>query len=593
MANDHSKLSKEELLKVVEKLESRKKYGLIWDEGRTKEQFEKESENALPVLKEVKGKEIKADPSKPVNILIEGDNYHALSVLNYTHQGKIDLIYIDPPYNTGNKDFVYNDNYVDKEDTYRHSKWLSFMKKRLQLAKKLLTNEGSLFISIDDNEYPRLVLLLEEIFRENNIKTICVKMSESTGVKMASVIRNGRIPKLKEYLLIARKGGINNLFLEKLPKEKWDDEYKTIITNATQDQINIAKEIRDNEKRTKGDIAKCNEIIKKWECMSLADYFKKHNIPKKERDDFKYRCAWKIIQIVTLTGKARDAAVKEKMRFKNIPIFFSIITPQKKMYLIKGAFNNATKLPRCKLLFADEYLTIHPGDFWFDIKTTGLDNEGGVPFKNGKKPLKLLERIIKTNRNNGITVLDFFAGSGTTAEAVLRLNREDSGNRNFIICTYNEEDTNGKIIDEYCYPRLQNVYRGYGGKEKLKFNLKYFETSFVKHTISKDSLKVRITQECTEMLCLREGIFDEVKKTDDYRIFQYNDHIMGVYYSLERSELKTLKKDLDKIKGKKILYCFTLDPLGLDKKDFRDWKSVSLEPIPQKILDIYEGIYEY
>ena len=95
------------------------------------------------------------------------------------------------------------------------------------------------------------------------------------------------------------------------------------------------------------------------------------------------------------------------------------------------------------------------------------------------------------------------------------------------------------------------------------------------------------------MLCLREGIFDEAKKTDDYRIFQHNDHIMGVYYSLERGELKSLKKDLDKMKGKKILYCFTLDPLGLDKKDFRDWKGVSLEPIPQKILDIYEGIHEY
>ena len=138
MPNDYSKLSREGLLKVVEKLESRKKYGLIWDEERTKEQFEKESENALPVLKEVKGKEIKTDPSKPVNILIEGDNYHALSVLNYTHQGKIDVVYIDPPYNRGGSDFKYNDCYVDKDDSYRHSKWLSFMNKRLRLLKPLL-----------------------------------------------------------------------------------------------------------------------------------------------------------------------------------------------------------------------------------------------------------------------------------------------------------------------------------------------------------------------------------------------------------------------------------------------------------------------
>src|SRR3989338_7764493 len=124
---DYSKLEKDGLLKVIEKLESRKKYGLIWDEEKTKEQFEKESENALPVLKEVKGKAIKTDLTKPTNILIEGDNYHALSVLNYTHQGKIDVIYIDPPYNKGSKDFKYNDVWVDTEDSYRHSKWLSFI----------------------------------------------------------------------------------------------------------------------------------------------------------------------------------------------------------------------------------------------------------------------------------------------------------------------------------------------------------------------------------------------------------------------------------------------------------------------------------
>src|SRR3990167_4569359 len=117
MAKDYSKLGKEDLLKVIEKMESRKKYGLIWDEEKVKEQFEKDAENALPVLKEITTKEITdKDPSKPVNILIEGDNYHALSVLNFTHQGKIDVIYIDPPYNTGNKSWKYNNDYVDAND---------------------------------------------------------------------------------------------------------------------------------------------------------------------------------------------------------------------------------------------------------------------------------------------------------------------------------------------------------------------------------------------------------------------------------------------------------------------------------------------
>ena len=147
MTKDYSQFSKEELLKIVEKLETLKKYGLIWDEEEVKEQFEKDAENALPVLKEISGKEITdEDASKPVNILIEGDNYHALSVLNFTHQGKIDVIYIDPPYNTGQNDFKYNDEWIQADDVYRHSKWLSFMSKRLKLANTLLKDGGVIFI---------------------------------------------------------------------------------------------------------------------------------------------------------------------------------------------------------------------------------------------------------------------------------------------------------------------------------------------------------------------------------------------------------------------------------------------------------------
>jgi len=165
----------------------------------------------------------------------------------------------------------------------------------------------------------------------------------------------------------------------------------------------------------------------------------------------------------------------------------------------------------------------------------------------------------------------------------------------FILCTNDDES----ICTDYCYPRIYKVMKtGYKNKDGQKIkpisgNLKYFKTAFVKNSISRDDLKIRITRECTEMLCLREGIFDEVKATANYRIFAQNDRVMGVYYSLEREALASLKKELDKIEGEKILYCFTLDPLGLDKNDFVDWQGVSLEPIPQKILDIYEQIYEY
>ena len=581
---DYTKLNKEELLEVIKNLESKKKYGLVWDEEKVPEKVVVDCQHQLPVLKEVKDKEIITDPNQPTHILIEGDNYHALSVLNYTHKGKIDLIYIDPPYNTGNKDFVYNDKFVEADDVYKHSKWLNFMSKRLELAKNLLKENGSIFCSIDDKEYPRLVMLLEGIFGENNIKTVCVKMSEATGVKMASVVKNGRIPKLKEYLVIAKNDGINNLHLDKLPKEKWDDEYKTIITNTTEDEVNAVKDIRDNEDRTQKDIDNCNSIISRWECESISDYFKNNNISKKDEIDFKYKNAWRIFRTVATTANVKVIADKNRDQINGN--FFTVLTPQKKLYFILKSYNSDQDQPRIKMLIADDYLTQHPGDFWSDIKTTGLDNEGGVAFKNGKKPLKLLEKVIKTYRDNQITVLDFFVGSGTTAEAVLKLNKEDGGNRQFIACTYNEENgTQIKIAEEFCLPRIRMAADRYGG------NLKYFKTAFVKNRPNKDQLKIEITKQCTEMLCLKEGIFNLKTVTKDYKIFEQNDRFMAVFYDFANASLDDLKKQMNALKGEKVLYCFTLLE-KLETMNFKGWKDIRLEPIPQKILDLYLEIFK-
>ena len=180
---------------LINLVNTKKKYGLVWEDKP--EDVEEQLRQSLPVLKEVKEKRIlgKALPktdaqtlftnhdnqTNPVNhdsdnfpnhILIEGDNLHALTALTFTHEGKIDVIYIDPPYNTGNKDFKYNDHFVDKEDSYRHSKWLSFMNKRLRIAKRLLSEKGILFISIDDNELAQLKLLSDEIFLEGNFISV-------------------------------------------------------------------------------------------------------------------------------------------------------------------------------------------------------------------------------------------------------------------------------------------------------------------------------------------------------------------------------------------------------------------------------------
>lgn len=164
-------LSFEERENLIGLLRSSKKYGLVWEEKP--EDVEERLREELPVLREDKTKFIPSkNPEAPNHIIIEGDNLEALTALSYSHEGRIDVIYIDPPYNTGNKDFVYNDSFVDSEDEYRHSKWLSFMAKRLRIAKRLLSDRGVIFISIDDNEQANLKLLCDEVFLSSNCVAI-------------------------------------------------------------------------------------------------------------------------------------------------------------------------------------------------------------------------------------------------------------------------------------------------------------------------------------------------------------------------------------------------------------------------------------
>lgn len=219
----YDNFSREELIELLQKQDkelTRKKYGLVWDKEKEPEQVVLDCAKKLPILKNITEKDIKTNDDD-YNIMIEGDNYHALQVLNYTHKGKIDVIYIDPPYNTGEKDFIYNDKYIDKEDGYRHSKWLSFMEKRLDLAKNLLSDSGVIFVSIDENEETNLSLLMNKIYGEKNF--------------VEKIIWNKRIPKndkgignIHEYILLYVKDrdALKHKFI--MNKDGLDDIYELI-----------------------------------------------------------------------------------------------------------------------------------------------------------------------------------------------------------------------------------------------------------------------------------------------------------------------------------------------------------------------------
>ena len=558
---DYSNLTKDQLLEVIDKLEGKKKYGLVWDEERVPEKVATDCQDKLPVLTEVKGKEITTDENEPTHILIEGDNYHALSVLNYTHKGKIDLIYIDPPYNTGNKDFIYNDKYVEKEDTWRHSKWLTFMSKRLELAKELLTEKGVIFISIDDNEIAQLKLLCDGVFGEGNFAGQWHWFKSATPPNLSH-----KIKKNIEFVLAYEKQKNSSKFrgIKKISKSD-DPITKPLNSMKVLTFPPKSMNIKLPNKTVKPGIYGTEKYPNK-----LLNELQVENGTNKNEVSFENRFVW-------TQGK-----LDEELASK------TVINCSKTLVISYKKQNYSEEVPPNLI---DESVgvdtTEEAGKRLFEMF--------GEKVFDYPKPVSLIKYLLnfKPELKEKSLILDFFAGTGTTAQAVLELNSEDNGNRKFIVCTNNENE----ICEKVTLPRINKVIKGYKISEENEYeglgnNLKYFKTSFVANNRNKDQLKIDITKRCTEMLCLKEGIFNLIKEEKDFKIFQQVNRFLAVYYDFANASLDELKEEMNALKGEKVLYCFTVDNHGLDKDNFRGWKNIRLEPIPQKILDVYKRIFK-
>lgn len=334
------------------------------------------------------------------------------------YEGKIQLIYIDPPYNTGSDSFYYNDN-------FNHSTWLTFMKNRLMLAKELLKDGGGIFVQCDDNEQAYLKILMDEIFgRYNFVNTIAIKMSEATSNKMTHA--NKRLPKLKEYILFYKKGDIK-INTEKIlvPIDKWGVNYKIVIDGISESEINRLRELINLENATEDDVYEFNDIAKKIEMKTFNEFVDGwDNLDKSEQLSWKYNNANRILRIASSSSAKKTLdKIKESMNQD----YFAIKTKRNKLYFVTKNYNDAAKDPNIKFLFASDYLTQNPCDFWEDIKTTRVDVEGDVEFLNGKKPEKLLERVISMLSNEGDIILDYHLGSGTTTAVAHKMNRKYIG----------------------------------------------------------------------------------------------------------------------------------------------------------------------
>lgn len=574
MAKDYSNFTSEDILKIIEKQDkelANKKYGLVWDSEKEPEKVVQECAENLPILKNEKKKAIKTDDQQD-NILIEGDNYHALTTLNYTHKEKVDIIYIDPPYNTGaSKEWKYNDIWVDKEDGYRHSKWLNFMEKRLNLAKKLLTNKGVIFISIDDNEFSQLKLLCDKIFGENNfINSIIVRPANPVGLKMKNADK--RIVRTKEFMLVYAKD---------YSKIRFDPLY---VEYENFDHFNLFLDKKNSKNPKKWVVRRIKEVIAEKTKRNIRD------ITNSEIRSFSLENVDQIFCSSYIADR-RDRKEFAKKSRENVLIYKNPDGSVMYMYKERVLFPLKSKL---KEIDGKEVPASVLCDLWLHVKWDGIANEGGVKFANGKKPIKLIKDIIKLIKGNkNFTILDFFAGSGTTGHAVLDLNKEDGGSRNFIICT-NNEDNNGdgnKICENICYPRIKNVIKGQKNKVPLEGNLQYFKTALLKKSNNRDQVKINLTHECTEMLCVKENIFNTQNESEDFKIFKSNkkDKFLCVYYNFMDKSFKDFLKEIKKLNGEKIIYQFSLEN-NIDKELFKGIDDIRFEAIPQKILEIYKQL---
>lgn len=579
-------LTKQEKADLLQLIREKKKYGLVWEDKP--EAVEERLRNELPVLIEDESKRI-CPPrlstdnqvvNNPNHIIIEGDNLEALTALSYTHAGKIDVIYIDPPYNTGNKDFVYNDSYVNAEDSYRHSKWLSFMSKRLRIAKKLLSDRGVIFISIDDNEQANLKLLCDDksfFGQQNFIGQLILKTATDNNPSQINIEH--------EYMLCyaKNKSSQDNWKRTSLAAKKIINKYNELKRSglSVEDiQVELRKWIKVNKKDLP-QVAHYNNVDDKGVYSSSSNSSNPHP------GGYTYD----IIHPITHLPCPKPA---NGWRWP-----FSTF----EQYDLNGEIEwgkDETTQPHVKkrIETSTEYLrTLIYEDNRGTTKALSDIFEGEKVFDN-PKPMTVLSRIFDFSSSKDSTVLDFFAGSGTTMHAVMQLNAEDGGKRTCILCTNNE---NG-ICENVTYERNKRVIEGYtkpNGEhvEGLHHNnLRYYRTAYVGRSRTMRNMR-RLMDLSTDMLCIKEDLYAEKREFAGlrthkgvFRFFDDSNRQMLVIYREEAVTVLVSRIAETHYPAPIKVYVFSPseDPWEGDFEDVA--QKVKLCALPQAIYNTYKRI---
>ena len=468
------------------------------------------------------------------NLIIRGNNLLVLHSLLREFRGKIKLIYIDPPYNTGGDEFLYN-------DSFNESTWLTFMKNRLEVAKELLRDDGAIFISIDHHENHVLKQLCIEIFgRDNFVQEIVVKTSTPTGFK---IVNPGPV-KVTEYVLIfarnksAYLSSENELFVP----DRYDEEYSKIIVNFEEDyRVWRVDSLRNLALQNLGEemmrqLKKKNKKLHDWLLKEEMARLAIENAERVFSTKKPHKPAPALREVIEKSKKEPSKFFKYDKRDGGV------------YYVLNGrllAFYSS------KLKIIDGVLTPakHLTNLWDDISWSAVDKEGGVHLPNGKKPEKLLKRIIELSTREGDIVLDFFMGTGTTCAVAHKLGRQYIGIEQL---DYGENSA---------VNRLKNVISGdqtgisknvgwQGGGEFVYMELFKLNEEFIEKILSADSSQ--------ELLL----IWEEMKERG---VLDY--HVDSIEFEKNIGEFKKLNLDEQK---KLLLEMLDYNELYVNYSDIED-----------------------
>jgi len=418
MADKYDQYTKDELLRLLRERDRRPRFGLVWERDLIDHDRSVNGDFvALDLVPEL------SQGTPPFgNLIIEGDNFDALRTLRMSHAGRVKCIYIDPPYNTGNRDFIYNDRFIDREDSYRHSKWLEFMYRRLELARELLAEDGSIWVSIDDNEVFHLGMLMDQVFGEKNRIAICIWQ------KRYSRESTSAIGDVHEYIFVyaanpeSFKKARNRLGL--------DEKSKSPYKNPNNDE--------------KGP----------WQSISFTGAGYRPN------------------QMYAITGP--DGQIHRPPEGRH----WAMLESEYLKLRIQGRIwfgKNGQGVPRV-IRYLSEMNGLVPWTWWPHEEVGHTDKArkevqsmfGTQTAFDTPKPVRLIERILHIATQPDDLVLDFFAGSGTTAQALLNLNAQDGGQRRFILVSNTEataDEPDKNLCRTVCAERVRRVMSGYENRK--------------------------------------------------------------------------------------------------------------------------------